>query len=97
MITRNEAIKRISKAKPLLHKEYGVREIGIYGSFARDEQSESSDIDILVVLEKPDYGFYAGALIYLEKLLGLKVDLIRKHSRMRESFLKRIEKEIIYV
>ncbi len=97
MITKNEAIKLISQAKPFLRDEFGVREIGIYGSFARDEQVENSDIDILVVLEKPDYGFYAGALIYLEKLLGIKVDLIRKHNKMRESFLRRIEKEMIYV
>ncbi len=97
MITRSEAVKLISRSKPLLKEKYGVREIGIYGSFARDEQSESSDIDILVVLDKPDYDFYAGVLIYLEELLGIKVDLIRKHSRMRESFLRRIEKEMIYV
>ncbi len=97
MITRKEAIQRISQAKPLLQKEFGVREIGIYGSFARNEQSESSDIDIMIVLERPEYDFYAGALIYLEKLLGIRVDLVRKHGRMNESFLDRIEREIIYV
>jgi len=89
MIENKEKLS-ISKIKKILeeHKEelkekYGVKEIGIFGSFVREEQKESSDVDILVE-------FYPDAEIdlisfveledYLSNLIGIKVDLVMKSA-----------------
>ena len=96
--TSIQKIKRIL----LLHKQdlsdkYGVREIGIFGSFAREENRENSDIDILVELGKP-MGFFK--FIRLERevseLLGVKVDLVTKNA-LKPHMGQRILAEVIYV
>src|SRR3990170_1626524 len=59
-------------------KKYGVKRIGLFGSFIRNEQKETSDIDILVEFEKGMKTFdnYMELKFYLEKLLGCRVDLV---------------------
>ena len=61
-------------------KGFGVRQLGIFGSVAREEDSENSDIDVLVDLEKETFDNYMGLLFYLEDLFGKKVDLAIKNS-----------------
>jgi predicted nucleotidyltransferase len=96
--TSIQKIKRIllSHKQDLLDK-YGVREIGIFGSFAREENRKNSDIDILVELEKP-MGFFK--FIRLERevseLLGAKVDLVTKNA-LKPHIGQRILAEVIYV
>jgi predicted nucleotidyltransferase len=93
-----QEIKRIllSHKQDLLDK-YGVREIGIFGSYAREENKKNSDIDILVDLEKP-MGFFK--FIRLERevsvLLGAKVDLVTKNA-LKPHIGQRILAEVIYV
>ena len=71
--------------------------MGIFGSVARDEQTEKSDVDICV--ESPPMGLFAfsGLCLDLEELLGVPVDIVRIRSNMNSKFRKRIEKEVIYV
>ena len=59
-------------------KKYGVLKIGLFGSFAKNEQTEKSDIDILVQFEKTRETFenYMDLLIFLEALFSGKVDLV---------------------
>lgn len=78
-----ETIKqKIAQNKDYLRKTYGVEEIGVFGSFARGDQDEKSDVDIAVELnhEKVPVGLFefASMQFYLEDLLGKKVDLITK-------------------
>ena len=64
-----------------LNKEYKVSEMGIFGSFVRDEQKATSDVDILVEFEKvPDLLKFIELERQLEEVLGLKVDLVRKSA-----------------
>ena len=51
MTKREEIISKLNELKPWLQKEYSVREIGLFGSFADNTQTDESDIDILVELE----------------------------------------------
>ncbi len=63
---------------------FSVKRIGLFGSFARGEQKESSDIDILVEFEKPTFRNFMNLSYYLEDLLGREVDLVTVkglHSR----------------
>ena len=65
---------------------FAVRRIGIFGSFSRGEQKESSDIDILVEFEKPTFRNFMDLSFYLEDLFGRKVDLVTVkglHPRIR--------------
>ena len=80
-----------------LQARYGVREIGIFGSYVREEQKETSDVDILVEFEKP-LGLlsFAGLKNYLSDLLGLEVDLVMKRA-LKPRIGKRILEEVVYV
>lgn len=96
--------KSIQKIKRILlsHKQdlsdkYGVREIGIFGSYVRSEHRKNSDIDILVDIEKP-MGFFKFIRLerYLSELLGAKVDLVTKNA-LKPYIGQRILAEVIYV
>jgi hypothetical protein len=93
-----QEIKRIllSHKRDLLDK-YGVKEIGIFGSYVRNENKKNSDIDILVELEKP-MGFFKFVRLerYLSELLGAKVDLVTKNA-LKPHIGQRILAEVIYV
>ncbi len=53
MKTFEEIKEVLKKHKEELRKQYGLKEIGIFGSYTRGEQDEESDVDILIELEKP--------------------------------------------
>jgi predicted nucleotidyltransferase len=74
---------------------FGVKRIGLFGSFARGEQKETSDIDILVEFEKPTFKNFMGLSFYLEDLFGRDVDLVTVkglHPRVRPY----VEKNVIW-
>ena len=77
--------------------EYGIMRMGIFGSVARDEHTEESDVDVLV--EAPVLSLFSriGIKHQLEEMMGVPVDVIRKTEYMRPRFKSRIEKEVIYV
>ena len=97
MKTTNKYINTLHRFMQNHGKEYGITRMGIFGSVARGEQKNDSDIDI----------YYEGQVIdlldsrdlhgYLENILGAPVDLVRKHNYIRPAFLERIMKDIIYV
>lgn len=53
MITKAEILSKLAELKPILYKEYAVKEIGLFGSYSDNSNTEESDIDILIELEKP--------------------------------------------
>jgi uncharacterized protein len=63
-------------------KNYGAKRIGLFGSFVRGEQKESSDIDLLVEFaeRKKNYDNFIDLAFFLEALLGRKVDLMTEES-----------------
>lgn len=81
---------------PKLKKDFGVEEIGLFGSAARNETNTVSDVDVLVKLQKPSFIKLAGLLNYLEALLHTKVDITTKHKYLSPRFLKTIERDIVY-
>ncbi|WP_032924694.1 hypothetical protein [Leptospira santarosai] len=65
--------------------------------FAQDNINPNRDVDILVEMKKSDFDSAAGLQIFLEFLLERHVDLVRKKSKIRFSFLNRIEKDLVNV
>lgn len=82
---------------PHLQEAFGVEEIALFGSYAKDIQTPSSDIDFLVTLKKTSYNLFMGLFLYLEKKFNHKVDLVRKGSHLSQQFLNYISKDLIYV
>jgi predicted nucleotidyltransferase len=74
---------------------FSVKRIGIFGSFVRGEQKDSSDVDILVEFEKPTFKNFMNLSFYLEDLLGRELDLVTVkglHPRIRPY----VEKDVIW-
>jgi len=57
-------------------RELGVRKLGLFGSFAREESSETSDLDFLVELEQETFRSYMDVKFFLEDLFEVEVDLV---------------------
>jgi hypothetical protein len=92
----SEEIKEILLLnKPYLEGRFDVTKIGLFGSYIRSEQTEDSDIDILVEFGKPIGWEFIDVKEYLEKLLGKNVDLVTVKA-LKPRFKERILREIIY-
>lgn len=100
-MTRKELIQKLRENREKL-REFGVKRIGIFGSFARDEARENSDVDVVVELErgKGTFSNVARLIEFLENLLGREIDLLTPDSidTIRLRYVReRIKKEVIYV
>lgn len=96
-MTKEEVINFLSSKKEFMRDQYGVLKIGLFGSYARSENSDDSDIDIAVELERENkVDNYFGLLHFLEDNLHKKIDL-GIESNLKETIRKYIEKDIIHV
>ena len=75
--------------------KYNVEKIGLFGSYARDEATENSDIDIFVKM-KPSLFDMVAIKEQIENDLDRKVDIVREHKNIKPIFLKMIQKDLIY-
>ncbi|MHA1805891.1 MAG: nucleotidyltransferase family protein [Promethearchaeota archaeon] len=81
-----------------IRKKYGVVILGIFGSYARGEQNELSDIDVLVDVEKPIGLKFFELWDELENLLGVKVDLLTiKAVKQKPKLWESIKGDVIHV
>jgi len=93
-----EILEILRRAQPALQRKYGVSEIGVFGSYARNEQVEGSDVDILVDLAVPIGWDVVDLRDELEHLLGLKVDLVLKGGiRRRKNLFRSVVGDVVYV
>lgn len=77
-------------------EKYQVEKIGLFGSYARDNATTSSDIDIFVKM-KPSLFDMVAIKEQIETDLNTKVDIIREYKNIKPLFLKMIKKDLIYV
>ncbi|MEX0813101.1 MAG: nucleotidyltransferase family protein [Chitinophagales bacterium] len=92
-MTKNEILSKLKELKPVLNKDYSVKEIGLFGSYLENKATEKSDIDLLVELEKPIGWKFFTLEIYLEKAFGKKIDLVTKNAlrkRLKEDILSKV-------
>lgn len=76
MLSREQVIKALQEEHSFLASEFGVRRIGLFGSYAKGNPTESSDIDIIVEFDRPIGLRFVELVDYLEALLGRKVDVL---------------------
>jgi hypothetical protein len=94
---KHHAIKILSDSKKELAKRYGVIELALFGSTARNTASPQSDIDVLVTFDgRATAKRYFGVQFYLEDLLGCSVDLVTDKA-LRPEFRPYIERDRVNV
>lgn len=96
VLSKNEIIDLIKTEKDFLKKNFGVINIGLFGSYAKDQQNPNSDIDFLVEFSEPRFDWIASLQIHMEKKFQKKIEIVRKRNLCKSRFLQRIEQEIIY-
>lgn len=97
VMNRARALELLSQSKPALAARFGVRELALFGSTARDSARNDSDIDVLVVFDGPATSErYFGVQFYLEDLFGLPIDLVTKKA-LRPELRPFVEKEAVHV
>ncbi|HHI76345.1 MAG TPA: DNA polymerase subunit beta [Gammaproteobacteria bacterium] len=96
-MNRQRILDLLSRHKPELARRFGVRDLALFGSSARDTAGEDSDIDILVAFDGPATSHrYFGVQFYLEDLLGRPVDLVSDKA-LRPELRPYVEREAIHV
>ena len=95
MTNKNHIITFLKQNKQQIQDKYKVNKIALFGSFARDEATENSDIDILVDMT-PSFDNFFDLKYFLEDEFKTKVDL-GKEKNMRLFIKNKIQKDLIYV
>jgi hypothetical protein len=76
LLTRDKVIQLLRENQDYLRREFGVKRIGLFGSVARNQCSDLSDVDLVVEFSRPIGFRFMDLADYLENLLGRKVDLL---------------------
>ncbi len=95
-MTKNEIIEILRDYKNEFAEQYGILDIGVFGSVARDEFREDSDVDVVVRISKPDLFLLVGIKDELEKRLLKPVDIITYRKNMNRYLKKCIDREALY-
>ena len=97
MYDKIQILKILKERKPELQKRYPISELGLFGSFARGDNSDQSDIDILVDFDGRIDGFdYIRLAHELEDAFNYKVDLVSRKG-IKPQYLPFVEKNLIHV
>jgi hypothetical protein len=96
MKTTKEYLRLLKAYKAKAAKRYSIARIGIFGSVARGEQKEGSDVDVCVELSTPDLFYLVHIKEELQALFGCPVDVVRIHKNMNQLLEKSIMEDSIY-
>ena len=96
MKTTNDYITILRKYLSTKADAYGITKIGIFGSVARNEQTEDSDVDVCVEMKKPDLFTMVHIKEELQELFGKPVDIVWLRNNMNPMLLKQIKRDGIY-
>jgi predicted nucleotidyltransferase len=100
MLTKEKITDILGEKYSYLASEYGVKRIGVFGSYAKGLSSEASDIDIVVEFERPIGFRFIEFTEYLENLLGKSVDVLTPAGIQGirvDRIARSIEESVVYV
>ena len=97
MIQLPDSISLLKNFKQTFGDTYGITKLGIFGSVARGENTEDSDIDIVVEVKSPSFVLMHDLREALSSLFNCKVDLVRLRKSLRPLFLSNINNDVVYV
>lgn len=95
MLTKKGILRRLEENREKI-REYGIKRIGVFGSYVRDEQKEKSDLDVLIEFERDKVNFdnYMHLKFFIEDLFRCKTDLVILDDlkpRLKPYILKEVE------
>lgn len=94
---RNEIQLVLERHKTELQNKFGVVSIGLFGSYARNEENAKSDIDIVVEIHKADLFVISSLKSFLQEIFKKDVDIIRIRKSMNRLLKNRIQKDVLYI
>lgn len=95
MQTLDRILAQLRAAQPELRRRYPIRSMGVFGSYARGEQRDDSDVDVLVELgDDMDLIAYTGLQLELSDALGLHVDLVEREA-LRPRLASQVLSELV--
>jgi predicted nucleotidyltransferase len=97
MLVLQDCVEKLSAFKREFGRQYGITKLGIFGSVARQENTEDSDIDIVVEVEKPTLSLMYELREMLKSIFKCEVDLVRFRSTLRPLFRSNILNDVVYV
>jgi predicted nucleotidyltransferase len=97
MIRREDALTLLRQCKPVLEQHYGVTTLGIFGSIARDQANDDSDLDVVVKMSEPNLFTLVHVKETLEAAFHCHVDIVHYRDRMNAFLKQRIDQEAQYV
>ena len=97
MLSKDQILSYLKEYKDKNRKKFYINKIGIFGSFARDEQSKESDLDIVVDMDKPNLISLSSIMLDIKEHFKSEVDIVALWDKMNPRLKKRIDKEAIYV
>ena len=89
-------LQKLRKLKPIFQQNYGLSEIALFGSYSRDEQTEESDIDIMVDFSNP-IGIEYFDLVYAlnDAFKNSKVQVVSKKG-IKPKYFDRLKQDLLY-
>lgn len=96
-MNRDEILAILRGVKRDYAEKYGILELGVFGSIARDEARQDSDVDICIKTETPNPFVLVHIKEAIEAITGRHVEIVRVRERMNPFLRERIEKEGLYV
>jgi predicted nucleotidyltransferase len=96
MKTKAEILGILEKEKPELMRRYGVKRLALFGSYAREDQREDSDVDILVEIEPPIGLEFVELADRLEDALGIRTEVVSRRA-IKPRYWEIIKEELIDV
>ena len=94
---REEVLSILKVYKRDFSEKYGILEIGVFGSFARNEAGDDSDVDICIKTKNPDPFSLVHIKEEIEQRVRRQVDIIRMREKMNPYLRQHIEKDVFYV
>ena len=97
MKTKNEILQALQSMKMHFKQQYNVRSLALFGSYSRGDNTDKSDVDILVDFEKPISGLlFVNLAEDIERCVGLPADVVPMDG-VKPRYLNVIREDLIYV
>jgi predicted nucleotidyltransferase len=93
---KQHILQELAGSKDRLFSKYGIKEMAIFGSVSREDNTDNSDLDVLVDFDRPIGIEFIDLADELEALLNIKIDLVSKGG-LKEKYFRVIQNDLAYV
>ena len=95
-LNKETILSKLCAVKPELQEKYNLTELALFGSYARDEQTANSDIDIMVKMSIPDFRNYSHIYHTLEEVFPGTIVQVVSRGAIRPKYFKYVEPDLLY-